>query len=122
MAILTEREARRIGARLQHWSARPIRQANARALGLCIIAFVVTMVAASHSAEPVMAIRAMAVMFVAVQGAVHYLSIAGLRSLVELGVKEAEFALNIYRDPRRISGLDLAMVWTAIALIVPYFQ
>ena len=66
--------------------------------------------------------RGIAVMFIAVQAAVHYLAIASLRSLIGLGVSEADVALGVYRNPRRISCLDIAMVWTAVALIVPYFR
>ena len=122
MPMLSEVEARKIGAKLRHWSEKPVSQTNARALAFCIIGFVLTLVAARHSPDPIAAVRSISVMFIAVQAAVHYLAIASLRSLIGLGVKEAETALEVYRNPCRISCLDIAMVWTAVALIARYFQ
>jgi hypothetical protein len=122
MAVLSEAEVRRIGAKLQHWSEKPINQANTRAFAFCLIGFVLTLTAAQHSPDPIAAIRSIAVMFFVVQGTVHYVAIASLRSFIALGVKEAAAALRTYRNPRRISGFDIAMLWTVVALIAPYFQ
>ena len=122
MPVLSEAEARRIGAKLQHWSERPISQTNTRAFAFCFVGLVLTLMAAQHSPDPIAATRSIAVMFVVVQGTVHYVAIASLRSLIDLGVKEASAALETYRNPRRVSCLDIAMLWTAVALIVPYFQ
>jgi hypothetical protein len=37
----------------------------------------------------------------------------------DLGVVEAEAALQEYRDPRRVTGLDLAMAWLGFAAFAP---
>src|SRR5471032_602425 len=108
MAVLSKAEARRIGAELQHWSDRPISQVNTRAFAFCFVAFVLTLTAAQHSLDPIAAIRSIAVLFFVVQGTVHYVVIVSLRSLITLGVKEAAAALQTYRNPRRVSCLDIA--------------
>jgi len=35
---------------------------------------------------------------------------------------EAAAALASYRDPRRVSGMDLAMMWLAVAIAIPLFR
>ncbi len=120
--MLPEVEARKIGASLKRWSERPVGQANIRALAFCAAAFVMMLVAAGQSPDPIAAVRTMAILFVAIQGAVHYISIASLRTLIGLGVREAVTGLAAYRDPRRLSCMDMAMMWTAVALTAPYFR
>jgi len=53
-------------------------------------------------------------------GMLHCLTIISLRWLVSCKLKEAVAALQTYRDPRRLSSLDMALFWSAVALIVPH--
>lgn len=60
-------------------------------------------------------------LFMAVlHGLFHGLSVFGLRSMVLRGVENAELALSLYCHPRRISHLDLAVVWLAVYAAAPY--
>jgi len=122
VVTLPEVEARIIGASLKRRSERPVGQANTRAMAFCAAAFVMMLVTAGQSPDPIAAVRAMAILFVAIQGAVHYISTASLRTLSRLGVREAVIGLAAYRDPRRLSCMDMAMMWTAVALTAPYFR
>jgi hypothetical protein len=122
VVTLSEIEARKVGAGLKRWYERPVGLANARTMAFCAAAFVMMMFAAGQSPDPISAVRAIAIMFVAIQGAVHYISIASLRALIGLGVGEAVTGLAAYRDPHRLCCMDMAMMWTAVALAAPYFQ
>jgi hypothetical protein len=122
MAVLSKAEAHKIGAKLQHWSDRPISQMNTRAFAICFGGIALILALTQHSQHPIAAIRGIAVMFFVAKGTVHYMAIVSLRSLSTLGVKEAAAALQTYRNPHRVSSLDVAMLWLGVALIVPYFQ
>jgi hypothetical protein len=43
-----------------------------------------------------------------------------LRAMIGLRISQAAIALASYRDPRRISGLDMAMMWVVLAVIAPF--
>jgi hypothetical protein len=122
MAALSEHNARRIGAELKRWSQRPISATNARALGLCGVLIVVTLVAAQHVSNSAVAVRHFAAMYVVLLGSLHYLSLGVLRGLLRVGVTEAQDAINAVRDSRRISAFDMAMFWTLVALVARYFE
>ena len=115
MRTLSEEDARRIGAELKRWSQRPIRATNRRALGLCGILIVLLLVATQHAPNPAATIRGLATMFVVMQGSLHFMSLGLLRGLLRAGVGEAQDAIDAARDPRRISGFDMAMLWTMVA-------
>lgn len=118
--MLPESEVQRIAAKLRLWSERPIRQSNARSLGFCIASMVVCLVAAKHSQDPPLAIRSFAGTLMVVLGTLHFLTIVSLRRLMSHKLEEAAAALQTYRDPRRISSLDMALFWSTIALIAPH--
>ena len=118
--MLPESEAQRIAAKLRLWSERPIRQSNTRSLGFCITSLVVCGVAAKHSQDPLLAISSFAATLMAVLGTLHCLTIVSLRWLISHGLDEAVAALQTYRDPRRVSSLDMALFWSAVSLIAPH--
>lgn len=118
--MLPESEAQRIAAKLRLWSERPIRQSNARSLGFCITSLVVCVVAAKHSPNPPLAISSFAGTLMVVLGTLHCLTIISLRWLMSHRLEEAVAALQTYRDPRRISSLDMALFWSAVALTAPH--
>lgn len=118
--MLPESEAQSIAAKLRLWSERPIRQSNARSFGLCIASMVVCLLAAKHSQDPPQAIRSFAGTLMVVLGSLHCLTIISLRWLSSRKLEEAVAALQTYRDPRRISSLDMALFWSAVALIAPH--
>jgi len=47
---------------------------------------------------------------------------AVLRGLIRGGIADAQDALASMRDPRRISNLDMAAMWTLAALIARRFE
>jgi hypothetical protein len=116
VSTLSEDDARRIGAELKRWSERPIGATNARALGLCTILTVMTLVAAQRAPNPAAAVHGFATIFAVIQGSVHFMSMGLLRGLRRAGIGYAQDAINAVRDPRRISNFDMAMLWTIVAL------
>jgi hypothetical protein len=118
--MLPESDAQSIAAKLRVWSERPIRQSNARSFGFCIASIVVCLVAAKHSQDPLLAIRSFAGTLMVVLGTLHCLTIISLRWLMRHKLEEAAAALQTYRDPRRLSSLDMALFWSAVALIAPH--
>lgn len=122
MRTLSEEDARRIGVELKRWSLRPVRATNAQALGLCGVLVVLVLVAARHAPDPAATIRGLAAMFAVMLGSLHFMSLGLLRGLLRAGVGEAQDAINAVRDPRRISGFDMAMLWMAVALTARYFD
>lgn len=118
--MLPEAEAQNIAAKLRLWSERPIHRSNARSLGFCITSMVVCLVAAKHSQDPLLAIRSFAGTLMVVLGTLHCLTIVSLRWLMSHKLEEAAAALQTYRDRRRISSLDMALFWSAVALLAPH--
>ena len=122
MRALSEHDAQRIGAELKRWSQRPVRESNARALGLCSVLVVLVVVAAQYTPQPAAAVRVLAAVYIVMLGSLHYLSMGLLRGLMRAGVAEAKSALASVRDPRRISGFDMAMLWVVVALLARQFE
>jgi hypothetical protein len=122
MLTLSEEDARRIGAELKRWSQRPVSVTNTRAVGLCSILIVMMLVATQHAPDPAATIRGLATLFIVMQGSLHFMSLGLLRGLLRAGVAEAQDALDSIQNPRRISGFDMAMLWTLVALAARYFE
>ena len=114
-------DARRIGAELKRWSQRPISATNARALGLCAVLIVLVLVAAHHAAQPADVVRSLAAVYAVMLASLHFMSLGLLRGLVRAGVAEAQDAMDSVRDPRRISGFDMAMTWLLIGTAARYW-
>jgi hypothetical protein len=100
-----------------YWATRPRGPANAVAfasMGLCM-AWILT--AASHSDEPLTFIRHASAIFIALHGTLHVLVARHLKRLCDAGMEAAATALRAYRDPRRVSQLDIAMAWAGFAAL-----
>jgi hypothetical protein len=122
MRTLPKDEARRIGAELRRWSQRPRRETNARALGLCAVIVTMMLVAAQDIPDPAATIYGLALLFLLIQGSVHFMSLGLLRGLLRAGIGEARDAIDSMRDPRRISNFDMAVLWGLIALTAHHFE
>lgn len=122
MRSLTKDEARRIGAELKRWSERPVSAANARALTLCGVLTMLMLFAAQQLPEPAVAIRSFAAMSAVMLATAHFISLGALRGLLRAGIAEAEDAIGAMRNPRRISGFDMAMTWLLVAAIARYCE
>lgn len=122
MSALSKAEAERIGAELKRWSQRPVSAINARVLGLAVIVLVMMLVAAQRAPEPASAVGGIAATFAILQGSIHFMSLGLLRGLLRGGVPEAQEAILALRDPRRLSNLDMAALWTLVALVSGYWE
>lgn len=63
-------------------------------------------------------LRGVAAVFVIIHGALHLLIVRVLVRLRAEGVAAAGRALAAYRDPRRVTSLDLVFGWTAFAVLI----
>ncbi len=117
----SEDQAGRLSVGLKRWSQRPIRQANLRAVGITLATVAMMMLAASQTPDPMPVIRGMAILLAATQSVVHFVTVAALRGFSALGISAAPAALASYRDPRRLSAMDLAAAWLACAAVAPLF-
>ena len=122
MPTVSKEDAKRIGAELKRWSQRPVRSTNARALGLCGAVVAMMLIASHQTPDPAATVRGMATMFAVLQSSLHFMGTAVLRGLMRGGIADAQAALASMRDPRRISNLDMAAVWTLVALIARRFE
>jgi hypothetical protein len=120
MARYSKKEQQQAAESLRLWSERPVSRTNARVLGITAIVVVMMLVGARHSAEPAGFVRGVAMAFAICQGSLHYVSLAVLRVLAGFGMPEAATALAVYRDPQRLSNLDMAMMWGLVAMATPY--
>jgi hypothetical protein len=109
----------RYAARLDKWSARPLREANAVTLMIPLLVMGWVVQIAWPMPDRAALLRAIALMFVAVHVARHWWTIRVFRRLADHGLAAAATALAAYRDPRRISSLDLAALWLALAATAP---
>ena len=122
MIALSKAEAERIAAELKRWSRRPVGAINARVLGLAVIVLVMMLVAVQRTPEPASAVGGIAATFAVLQGSIHFVSLGLLRGLLRGGVAEAQEAILALRNPRRLSNLDMAALWTLVALVSGYWE
>jgi hypothetical protein len=118
---LSQAEARFLATSLKRWAERPVRRANLRAAGISVFTIAFTVVAAHHTPDPASAARGMAILFAVIQSVAHVFTTGMLRVLGSLGLTEAVTALASYRDPRRLSAMDLMVLWLAVAIAAPFF-
>ncbi len=121
MRTLSPAKARSLAFGLKRWAERPIRRANLRAAGISVVTIAFTVILARETPDPASAVRGMAIVFAAVQSVAHAVTTGALRALGSLGLVEGAAALASYRDPRRLSCLDLAIMWLTVALAAPFF-
>ena len=116
MSFVSNEDAKRIGAELRRWADRPIRATNTNALTRFGVALALMIIAAQQSPNPAAAIHGIATLFAVLQSTLHLMAAGLLRGLARGGIAEAQHALASARDPRRISNLDMAALWTLLAL------
>ena len=121
MRTLSQADAQLLATSLTRWAERPIRPANLRAAGISVVTIAVAVTLAHETPDPASAVRGMAIVFAAVQSVAHAVTTGALRALGSLGLTEAATALASYRDPRRLSAMDLMVMWLAVAIAAPFF-
>lgn len=122
MRSLSKDQARRIGAELKSWSQRPIGAANVRALALCGVLAVLMLVGVQDLPRPAVAVRGFAAMSAVMLATAHFIASGALRGLLRAGIAEAQDALSVLRDPRRISAFDMAMGWLLVGGLARYWE
>lgn len=119
--MLSQADIEMLAAQLKRWSERPIAPTNLRVAGISALTLAFMILAAARTPDPTVAARGMAMILVVLQSIAHVVTTAMLRALTARGVSHAAAALASYRDPRRLSGLDMAMSWVVVALAAPLF-
>lgn len=122
MRSLSKDEARQIGAELKRWTQRSSSASNVRALGLCGALAALVLVGAQHLPAPAVAVGNLAAMFAMMLASLHFIWLGVLRGLLRAGVAEAQDAIGVIRDPRRISAFDMAMAWLLIAAVARHWE
>jgi hypothetical protein len=117
---MSRRIQERRGAGAADWLAIPVERTNAAAVATT--AALMLFLADYHpdDVEAVEFMRANAVVLIAAYAAWHIVTLNSLKFLELLEVAEAKPALARYRDPRRVSHLDLAAAWLGFYALVPY--
>jgi hypothetical protein len=108
-------------AALRQWMARPRRVANVRALAAMCLTMLLLAVTAANAPERNDLLRGVAVFFSGIHFVLHATWVRWLKQQLAAGIPEAAAALQAYRDPRRITGLDVAMAWLGFAALAPTF-
>ena len=121
MRTLPQAEAQLLATSLKRWAERPVRRANLRAAGISAVTIAVAVTLAHETPDPASTVRGMAIVFAAVQSIAHAATTGALRALASFGLAEGVVALASYRDPRRLSAMDLAVMWLAVAVTAPLF-
>ena len=121
MRTSPQAETRLLTVSLKRWAERPIRRANLRAAGISVAMIAITVTLAHETPDPASAVRGMTIVFAVVQSVAHVVTTGALRALTSFGLAEGAVALASYRDPRRLSCMDLAAMWLAVAITAPLF-
>jgi hypothetical protein len=122
MRSISKDQARRIGAELKVWSQRPIAAANTRGMVLCGVLALLMLAGVQDLSKPALAVRGFAAMSAIMLATAHFVAFGVLRGLLRAGVAEAQEALSVLRDPRRISAFDMAMGWLLIGALARYWE
>jgi hypothetical protein len=105
---------------VETWSTAPLRRSNATAVASAACAMAFLIVYESEELEQIEFVRASAAMLIALHAAFHIGTLNALKFMALMQVAGAARALDSYRDPRRISHLDLAAAWIAFYALTPY--
>ena len=109
---------RRWAARLDTWAALPPRQTNTGAVVFTVLMMVCLLGGTWDMPSRVAFLRGVAAAFVALHGALHLAIIRGLVRMQSRGIAAADRALRAYRDPRRVTNLDLVIGWAGYAVLI----
>jgi len=105
--------------RVENWFATPLRRANTSALTVTGALMLILADCEPKDIEPLEFMRGSAALLIALHAAMHVGMLNALRLMSLLKVAHTEQALNLYRDPRRVSHLDLAAIWLGFYALAP---
>lgn len=114
-----DRPRHHLAGALEQWAASDRHRKNLVAIVLSGGVMVWLSVAAWGMPDRVAFLRGAAVAFSAAHGVRHVLVLSTLARLRREGMAEAARALDAYRDPLRLTSLDLAVAWLGFMVLVP---
>lgn len=104
---------------VENWFAVPLRRANTSALAVTGVLMLILADCEPEDLEPLEFMRGSAALLIALHAAMHIAMLNALRLMALLNVAHTEQALHLYRDPRRVSHLDLAAIWLGFYALAP---
>jgi len=105
-------------ARLDRWAALPPRQTNTGVIAFTALMMICLLGGTWGMPDQASFLRCVAAAFIALHGVLHLAIIRGLARLRSRGVSAAGRALAAYRDPRRVTNLDLVIGWGGYAVLI----
>ena len=97
----------------------PLRRSNISALTVTGILMLLLADSEPQELARIEFLRGSAVLLIALHAAMHVGFLNALRLMALLNVAQTQDALDTYRDPRRISHLDLAAMWLGFYALAP---
>jgi hypothetical protein len=104
---------------IRRWLSRPRHKANVGALACVSLTMLALALAPAGVPDRSEVLRGTALFFCGIHSVLHLTWIHWLKRQRDSGIVEADTALQAYRDPRRVTGLDLAMAWLMFAAFAP---
>lgn len=105
---------------VENWLAVPLKRANTTTLTTALCAMVFLIAYEPEELEQIQFMRANAIVLITLHAALHVGMLNALRLMALQHMAHAEPALENYRDPRRISHLDLSAIWLGFYALTPY--
>jgi hypothetical protein len=104
---------------VENWFADPIRRANTSTLAITGVLMLLVADSEPVDLAPLEFMRGSASLLMALHAAMHVGMLNALRLMALLDAAKTQHALESYRDPRRVSHLDLAAVWLGFYALAP---
>ena len=105
---------------LENWLGAPLKRTNTTAAASTLCAMLYLLAYEPEEIEQIQFMRACATLLIALHFAFHIGTLNALKFMAQLQLAHAEHALVSYRDPRRISHLDLAAAWLGFYSFCPW--
>ena len=105
-------------SRLDRWAALSPRQTNTGLIAFTALMMVCLLGGTWDMPDRAAYLCGIALIFAGTHGLLHLLTLRGLRRLQTKGVAAAGRALAAYRDPRRVTHLDLVIGWMGYAALM----
>lgn len=102
------------------WRPMPVARANTSALSLTAFTMLLLTRFEPEGVDAMDFIRGGAIFLMVAHAGFHVLMLNALKLMDVLEIAEAKHALETYRDPHRLSHLDLAAIWFGFYALAPY--
>ena len=109
---------RRWAVRLDRWAETPPRQTNVGVIAFTVLMMIGLLGATWDMPDRAPFLRGVAMVFIGLHAILHLLTVRALTRLQAKGLAAAKRASAAYRDPHRVTNLDLAIGWTGFAFLV----